>query len=640
MTLPFRRRHHDDETAHDRARAMTAREMLEVLPDEAAGWLAHHLEGCAECRRDREAYLADRDLLRALRDRTPGPPRDLWARTSAAIDREAGFRGRRSATPARRWQGLPFGAAAGALIVAVVIGASILEPGIPPSATPGRSSVAIVTTDPQPTPFDIDAGRVAWVQAAADGTWELIVSDVDSVCPRARPACQALGQDDPGTPVNLGSSPTGVTFSPNLDQLVVESRGEGTTPDRIFVVAVAAPEPSPTPTPAGTPSAAPTGAPTATALPTDTAAPTVTADPATPSSQPPASPEPTPMTPDGAVEIASGVVIVGETAYSDDGNWLAFSARPSDGSTGPDLYLWKVGDPVAIPVTADHQTYFSAWLDGMVLASRVEVLPTATPSGDPGADPLSTPAPDASAAASDPASGAPSATPAAIEGRPVSFLLDPATLARTDITQPNVWLPVVDPTGRFVVYWSGSIASTADGLDWQLGTGQVVLDRWSAGAAPEGSPDPSIRPTAEAPAVSDEPASSGDPGAGGPSTPPVFGPAGTPVPVVDETTAAFRAKFDPTGTRLAVWVGERIDATVGRLHLLVLDPETGAIEAGLTPLPGAPALRKFTIDVGRLAWVSPSGQDGQESSVQVLGWLRNVFGEIRAIPGRDPLIVR
>ena len=102
MTLPFRRRHHDDETSHDRARALTSSEMLESLAAADAGWLAGHLESCAECRQEREAFLADRALLRGLRERTPEPPRVLWARTSAAIEREArGRRGRRARTAAR-----------------------------------------------------------------------------------------------------------------------------------------------------------------------------------------------------------------------------------------------------------------------------------------------------------------------------------------------------------------------------------------------------------------------------------------------------------------------------------------------------------------------------------------------------------
>ena len=486
MTLPFRRRHHDDESSHDRARALTSVGMLESLSDEDAGWLARHLEACGECRQEREAFLADRALLRGLREHTPEPPRDLWARTSAALEREArSQRGRGTAAPARR-SGLPFGALAGA--------------------------------------------------------------------------------------------PVGMTISPNEDQLVVEAPGAGIAPNRILVVPVPLASPAVTPRPTEPPN---TESPSA--------------EPATPE---PGSPEPS-VIPDEIIEIASGVVVVGEAAYSADG-WLAFSARPSDGSTGPDLYLWRVGQPTAVAVTSDHRTYFSTWLGGRVLASRVDEA------ANPEASDAPTAAPDANA----------STEPAPIEAHPSSFLLDPATLTRTDIAQPDLWMPVVDPTGRFVAYWSGTLRPTADGLDWQLATGELVLDGWSAG--------PDARPTAD-PAATPAPA---------------LGPAGTAVSVIRGPTAAFKAKFDPTGTRLAVWVGEQADAEVGRLHLIVLDATTGAPAAGPEPLPGEPALRRFSIDVGRVAWVSPSGQDGQESAVQVLGWTSTEFGEIRTVPGKGLYLVR
>jgi hypothetical protein len=207
------------------------------------------------------------------------------------------------------------------------------------------------------------------------------------------------------------------------------------------------------------------------------------------------------------------------------------------------------------------------------------------------------------------------------------------SLARTEIAQPDVWLPVVDGDGRFVAFWSGTLRAVPGG-DWQLGTGALVLDGWSADAAP--GPGASAGATEEPAAATDEPAIA----SGEPSTPAVVGPAGAPIPLVEGDTAAFQAKFDPTGTRLAVWVGEQVDAAVGRLHLIVLHPETGAIDAELAPLPGAPALRRFSIDKGRLAWVSPSGQDGQESAVQVLGWSKDNFGGIQTIPAKDLFIVR
>jgi hypothetical protein len=80
-------------------------------------------------------------------------------------------------------------------------------------------------------------------------------------------------------------------------------------------------------------------------------------------------------------------------------------------------------------------------------------------------------------------------------------------------------------------------------------------------------------------------------------------------------------------------------AVLSEWDLVIIDAETGAI-APDSPLPGVPALGRFSIDVGRLAWVNPSGQDGQESTVQVLGWSNDDFGEIQTIPARDLYIVR
>ena len=585
MTLPFRRRHHDDESAHDRAHALISTEMLEPLGESEASWLAGHLDGCAECRRDREAYLADRVLLRSLRDNTPEPPRDLWARTSAALDREARHRPARpsSASGARRF---PLARAAGVLVLLVVIGAAVAPRIIPPPTTALATPGAQPTSDAgQPTPFVVAAAPVGWVRQTRDGSWELVISDVAAVCPRGQSGCQSLGEDVHGRPVALGNPPASVSISPDEHHLVVESVGKGAAPSKILVV------PVPAPTPAATPEVQPTAV----------------LQSSGPQTAPPTSPSPIPSSAiaAGVIEIASGVTVVGDTAYSDDGKWLAFSARPADGSAGPDLYLWHVGDRAAKPVTTDHHTYFSSWLGNEVLASSVMV---------PAAAELSSTPPDPSADAS-----ASAATPA--EAHPSSFLLDPATLVRTEIAQRDVWLPVVDPTRRFVAFWSGTLGATADGLDWRLGTGNLVLDGWSTGVAqaPSAAPDGSAEPDATISPV---------------------GPIGSPVALVDGAASAFTGKFDPTGTRLAIWVADDHDTTVGRLYLQVLDPTTGAVDSSIAPLPGVPALRRFSIEAGRLAWVSPPGQDGQESSVQVLGWSHDNFGEVRTIPSKDLFIVR
>jgi hypothetical protein len=66
----------------------------------------------------------------------------------------------------------------------------------------------------------------------------------------------------------------------------------------------------------------------------------------------------------------------------------------------------------------------------------------------------------------------------------------------------------------------------------------------------------------------------------------------------------------------------------------VLDPETGEVAEG-SPLQNEVALRRFSIDKGLVAWVTPRGQDGRQSVVRVLGWIGDDFGEIETEQGSD-----
>ena len=623
MTLPFRGRHHDQESSHDRARALASAELIQPLDEQETSWLAGHLEACAECRGDREGFIADHDLLQALRENVPQPPRDLWARTAAAIEKESHGRrrGLAGAAGARRsrWGGAPIGVAAAALVVVVVVASGISRGLIPTVVPPASAGVAVasptlVPPPPQPTPLTLTAaGDIGYVRPAANGRWELVISEVGEVCPKSRKGCEPLGEGAPRS-IDLGGTPTGVTMSPHGEQLVVQSDSSASQPGKVFVVPLGSSAPPASEQP---PTAAPLESPT-----TSPRASVIVVPSATPGS-----------TPSGAIEIASDVTMVGEAAYSENGAWLAFSARPADDSAGPDLYLWHVGDTTpASAVTTDHATYFSSWLGNQVLASHVVVPAVETPgaSGEPGTPEATTeatpgPSPEAS----------PDGSAAPLAFHPVSFLLDPATNARTPFTQPDVWLPVVDAARRVTASWSGTLVPTADGLDWQLGEGQLVLDRW---VEPGAGPSPS-EPAAASSDPSTEPAA--DPSAS-PSTVPleVVGPAGSPVSLDIDDVRVFKALFDPEGTRLAVWAADDPGAEVGRLHLLVIDPAAATIDAGLTPLPGSPALRRFSVDKGRLAWVSPRGQDGQESAVQVLGWEGRNFGEIKTLPAKDLFIVR
>jgi hypothetical protein len=332
----------------------------------------------------------------------------------------------------------------------------------------------------------------------------------------------------------------------------------------------------------------------------------------------------------------TGVILVGDAAYSADGQWLAFSARPADGSSGPDLYTWHLGDAAATAVTSDHRTFFAGWLGTQIVANRVDPAdagPEATGDPDTSADPSAMPSP---AIPSDPAttpapSADPGASPAVPEDHPVAFILDPTTGTTTQLRGSDVWLPTFDPTGTSVVYWAGTLVPDGTGTGWTLGTGHLVIDGWL-----DGSPSPSEAPSAAPTDPGATPAAdaSVDPAA------PAIGPAGHPVALTTDPISGFDAWFDPTGTRLAIWIADPADAMIGTLRLVVLDPVTRQIDPTSNPLPGVAALRGVSISAGRLAWVTPPGQDGEGSHVQVLAWNGREFGQVRTFQGDRFLVAR
>ena len=66
--------------------------------------------------------------------------------------------------------------------------------------------------------------------------------------------------------------------------------------------------------------------------------------------------------------ILSDYEIVGrDPEFSADGSQVAFAARPVDHSTGPDVFVWRVGQEQAVPATFHHA-------DLMVL-NKIDLLP-------------------------------------------------------------------------------------------------------------------------------------------------------------------------------------------------------------------------------------------------------------------------
>jgi hypothetical protein len=366
-------------------------------------------------------------------------------------------------------------------------------------------------------------------------------------------------------------------------------------------------------------------------------------------------PEPTPtqtasLEPPGGPApeaIIEHVIVVGETpTYSADGTMLAFSAMPADRSRGPDIYLWHSGSEAAVAVTSDHASIFASWAGHEIVGSRAGAA----------------------------ADGSGSAAGAA---KPVSFLLDPATTQTRELARP-AWRPIVDPTGRFVAYWDGTIAPDADGLTWREQSGGLYLAAWTAFApteepAPSTTPEPTVEPTVEptgkptAAAPTNEPEGTAQPSAEVSTEPPTAPPAGeTGKPPVGTSRPAaspegtvppgepqqlvpgrdysrdpilsWEVRWSPDGHWFGAWIGEapagghpagKPDA--GNLTLGSVDRATGRL-ARERILEQAPAVRGFALGDHRIAWATLPGADGK-SEVRLLVWTDNGRGIVKTTPG-------
>lgn len=141
------------------------------------------------------------------------------------------------------------------------------------------------------------------------------------------------------------------------------------------------------------------------------------------------------------------MVVGTAAAYSSDGSRFAFTARPVDGSTGPDVYVWRTTETRARRVTNDHASVFASWLDDRLLISRP------------------------------------------IGGRsPMTVLVDAGTGAGVPVAAVSMWRPTVGPDRRTAVWWDGSVGrDDADG--WTPKQGRLVLGHWSL----TGAGDPSVQ---------------------------------------------------------------------------------------------------------------------------------------------------
>jgi hypothetical protein len=210
----------------------------------------------------------------------------------------------------------------------------------------------------------------------------------------------------------------------------------------------------------------------------------------------------------------------------------------------------------------------------------------------------------------------------------------------------------VDPTGFAVVAWQGTVTVGADGLTANPATGNLVVHPFHG---PLESDDPFASPSASAaatdgsPSVSPEPSvviiASLDPFAStspdplAVPSPQILGDFPTQV-VTAGPIADFDARWDETGTWLALWIADPIEPGLGRLSLLRFDPTTGLIDRPEGAPQDVTALPGFSIGFGRLAWASPPGQGGEGSRIQIAAWTGDLIGAVESIPVENAIVVQ
>jgi len=575
--------------AHARARSRAAERLHGPIDETEAAFLDEHLQSCADCRAAAADYEAQRLELRALGDRQPVPPRDLWARTAAAIERESAFRDRGAGRQNRRSLLAPYGLLTAALAVAVVVvvanSRGLVGPN-PGSSVPAseiaQASAAATAASSLSTQIAV-AQKVKWISQDSNGNSYVKTAVVDHVCQPAAQPCDTTAPSE-SRPVDLNGTAQTVVGSRDGDALVVFSHdANAQTSVSVFKLepapdASAGPSPSVATAPPSAP-ASPTASPTATpvASPSSTPSSQPSGSPAVvgsavPSSSPSVDISPSPSG-DGTVEIAHDVIVVGQAAaYSASGSWFAFTARPADGSAGPDIYVWHVGDPQARAITTDHRSELGSWSQDTIVGSTV--VDTA----------------DGTVAA--------------------AFSIDPVTGVRTFLPQTgNAWRPSVDPFGLKAVYWTGRLQPRPDGPGYAPETGRLVVGAWTSDTStPSGGPSP----TPPADQANDRHETTIDAG----------------------QLTDWDARWDETGTRLAVWIADAHDPSVGELSLYAVDPFSGQVDLKKPLVDSRLAKAGFAISQGKLVWAEPaSGPGVDDGRIFLYAWTDKGAGEIETLPG-------
>ena len=589
---------------HARHRELLAARLDRQLTRAENRLLLNHLKVCPECKQAERDYRDQGALLRSLP--TPAPPRDMWARTSTALDREVSrwsptaprLRRRRLARYASARPGVPNGLITVIAALIVVAGLAVFQyaPVLRTQPQPPQDGATPVL---RPTPFAVNPQSLA-VVSSNETDLTVYQTDVTEVCPTNAPDCF----DDREFRSRTVSLPKvraqNVALSPGGGQLAVV--GHNQDEDVIAVVMLRtdsqprSPEvhPQKTPPPVATASsqvppqtpdaqASPSSNPDETGQPgSETESPDSTGEP-TPSAESPepsaeqtqpahttkpqqvptlGSPEsPPPSSVPGltVVSILDDVHSAGAPpAWSRNGEVLAFSAMPANGSHGPDVYVWRPGDETAQAVTNDHSSYFASWSGRRIVASRVAGSDIAT------------------------------------------VVIDPQTLEEREVGGPQMWLPAVDPQRSNAVTWSGD-------LDFSSGvpspvSGSLYLVDWSL-----------VDPFRDSGVTADSVELQ--------AIDPSRDPAGEPV--ID-----WHARWSSDGMVVGVWQADSVRASWGDLLVLAFDRESGRLVTDDPLVNNKLAKRGFSLGDSRVAWVGRAA-DGADTELRIRTWGDGGVGDLR-----------
>jgi hypothetical protein len=542
------------------------------------------------------------------------PPRDLWARTSAALDREVARHPEPlSATvPARRRRSatLTLGALTSLGVVVAVVSTQL------------QSGPGPVTAGP--TPFSVPPTVLAVVDQDAAGL-TLYRTRVDRFCPEPLLECTDLagGSGTAAYRLSTNASPNDMAIDPRGNNVAITASEKGSDVYAVFRLDPQE-EPRPVRSPAGpagstappratdstttaSPSPVRASPDLSTRPPSDPPAPPTATEPVAPATTVAATPtrpgptnviSPPPLpTADAtlrAIEptpILSGVIGAGmPAAWSADGSTLAFSAMPADRSTGPDIYTWRPGERQATPLTDDHASYFASWSGTRIVISRTE-------------------------SSKDKPAG---------EGAKVdvqSHVIDPAT-GDTRRVGEGLWLPVVDPTSTLVIFWQGRLEAADRGAEAMQG--DLYLASWS-------QLDPFAKrsgPSTEDP--DDTPAPR-------PLTPP---PAPTEPPFRDVIDLGTGQTFKPgtvrdwelswaaDGGAYGLWLADKPAATTGTLTVVDVESAGREQDDEVILVGPTPARRAFSLGLDRVAWVAPVAAEG-DGELRVMTWGPGGRGSVR-----------